>query len=87
MANMSFWREKSRPIIAQVIKEHKDKPDQELKKALFEAYPFGARKYHPYKVWLDEVSKQLGKKKRYFGKRKKKTRKQAALEPKQLKLI
>jgi hypothetical protein len=27
---------------------------------LREAYPFGERKYHPYKIWLDEIRRQLG---------------------------
>lgn len=29
------------------------------KAALKEAYPFGQRAYHPYKIWCDEVRKQL----------------------------
>lgn len=61
------WREISRPIIAKVLREHKGADEKEIRKALKEAYPFGVRKYHPYKVWLDEVKIQLGKRK--FGKK------------------
>ena len=41
------------------------KAEKEIKKALREAYPFGERKYHPYKIWLDEIKVQMGKRK--FG--------------------
>lgn len=57
------WRESARPIIAQVLKETKGQPDKEIRKALRDAYPFGERKYWPYKVWCDEVKLQLGLKK------------------------
>jgi hypothetical protein len=26
--------------------------------ALLAAYPFGERKYHPYKIWLSEIRRQ-----------------------------
>jgi hypothetical protein len=42
--------------------EMRGKSDAEVKKALFDAYPFGERKYHPYKIWLDEIARQMGKK-------------------------
>lgn len=61
------WRDIARPIIAKVIRENKDGEEKVIRKALKEAYPFGTRKYHPYKVWLDEIKVQLGK--RRFGKR------------------
>lgn len=31
-----------------------------LRKALCEAYPFGQKAYHPYKIWCDEIKFQLG---------------------------
>lgn len=42
----------------------KDHPtDREaLKKSLLLAYPFGLKENHPYKVWLDEINRQLGQK-------------------------
>lgn len=59
------WRDYAAPIIAKVLKENKGKTEKEIKKALFDAYPFGERKYHPYKIWLDEIKVQRGKRK--FG--------------------
>lgn len=70
----SYWREKSRPIIARVLKENAGADEQTIRKALKDAYPFGMREYHPYKVWLDEIAVQRGtkKKKNIFGRKKKK---------------
>jgi hypothetical protein len=57
---MSSWRDTARPIIAKVIEEYNPDVDyKSLKVKLREAYPFGERKYHPYKVWLDEIKRQL----------------------------
>ena len=33
---------------------------KKLRKALRESYPFGERRHHPYKVWCDEVRRQVG---------------------------
>lgn len=52
------WRDRARPIIAQVLRETAGNSETEIKKALFEAYPFGPREYHPYKIWLDEIKRQ-----------------------------
>lgn len=62
------WRDSAAPIIAKVLKENRDKPEKEIKQALRDAYPFGQRKYHPYKIWLDEIKVQRGKRK--FGAKK-----------------
>lgn len=59
----SDWRERARPIVEQVLKETAGKTEKEIRKALREAYPFGQRKHHPYKIWLDEIAVQRGKKK------------------------
>lgn len=64
------WRHSARPIIAQVIAANKGKEEKEIRKALRDAYPWGERKYHPYKIWCDEVRVQLGKRK--FGVKKQK---------------
>jgi hypothetical protein len=61
------WRDAARPIIRQVLAANKGKDEKEIRKALREAYPFGARQYHPYKIWLDEIKVQMGKRK--FGKK------------------
>ena len=53
------WRDHAKPIISRVIGEHRDRPVQEIRRALRDVYPFGLRQYHPYKVWCDEVRIQL----------------------------
>jgi len=58
--NQSRWRREATPIIAKVIEDSKGKSLKEIKAALREVYPFGERRYHPYKVWLDECQRQLG---------------------------
>ena len=58
------WRDSAAPIISRVLNDTKGRPEKEVKKALFDAYPFGERRYHPYKIWLDEIKIQRGKKKR-----------------------
>lgn len=60
----SEWREIARPIIADTISKIGLDNDKKLKKALREAYPFGERANHPYKIWLDEIKRQTGKKKK-----------------------
>jgi hypothetical protein len=52
------WRERAAPIIAYVLHANAGKPEKVIRKALRDAYPFGERKYWPYKVWLDEVRRQ-----------------------------
>lgn len=61
MSAPSSWRERAAPIIARVLRETAGQPDGDIKRALRDAYPFGERRYHPYKVWLDEVKNQRGK--------------------------
>ncbi|HQZ69551.1 MAG TPA: hypothetical protein PLY87_30910 [Planctomycetaceae bacterium] len=56
------WRKKAAPLIRAVIKQHGTTDLPALKKALRAAYPFLPRKYHPYKIWLDEIRSQLGTK-------------------------
>lgn len=62
------WRDIVRPIIARVLAETQGKTEQEIRKALKEAYPFGARQWHPYKIWLNEIKVQT--KKVRFGQKK-----------------
>lgn len=56
------WREIAAPIITEVIERVGREDAGRLKRELFEAYPFGERKRHPYKIWLDEIKKQVGTK-------------------------
>ena len=58
----SDWRRFAAPIITKVIQEHAGESESAVRLALRAAYPFGERKYHPYKIWCDEVQVQLGKK-------------------------
>lgn len=64
MAKNKTWRDVARPIISDVLKKTEGNPDAR-KKLLYDAYPFGARQYHPYKIWLDEIKVQT--KGRKFG--------------------
>jgi len=57
------WREHARPIIAKVLADNKDKTEKEIKKSLQNAYPYGERARHPYKIWCDEIKIQRGLKK------------------------
>ena len=58
----SRWREVSRPIIREVIDRVGLDDKRALRLALRDAYPFGERAYHPYKIWLDEIAIQTGRK-------------------------
>lgn len=55
------WREEARPIIEKVLRDNAQKSDKEIRAALREAYPFGEKAYHPYKMWLKEIAWQTGK--------------------------
>jgi hypothetical protein len=55
----SKWRTRARPVIQRVLKETEGKPEDEIRRAIRDAYPFGERRHHPYKIWLDEVARQL----------------------------
>ena len=57
---MATWRDHARPIIAEVIRKIGTEDMQALRKALREAYPFGFKENHPYKIWLSEIRVQLG---------------------------
>jgi len=57
--NESHWRRVAAPIIAAVLEKY-PVPSADQEKALREAYPFGERKYHPYKIWLNEIKQQKG---------------------------
>ena len=58
------WRDRARPIIQQVLRETAGKSEKEIRQALRDAYPFGEREYHPYKIWCDEIQRQRGFKKK-----------------------
>lgn len=58
------WRASAKPIIAEVLKQTIGKSEKDIREALKEAYPWGVRQYHPYKVWLDEIKVQRGLKRK-----------------------
>lgn len=55
----SRWRNRAMPIIARVIADNPNADQATLSRLISTAYPFGQRKYHPYKIWCDEVRRQL----------------------------
>lgn len=60
MKNQPTWRDYAAPIIHQVLTETTGKSEKEIRAALYDAYPFGQRAMHPYKIWLDEIKRQRG---------------------------
>ena len=56
------WRERAQPIIAKVLADYRGSSEEVIRQALYHAYPFGERRYHPYRVWLDEIKRQRGTK-------------------------
>ncbi len=59
---MGHWADTAAGVIAQV---HEALPQtatyEERRKALSAAYPFGQRKYAPYKTWLQACNKYLAR--------------------------
>jgi uncharacterized protein (TIGR02996 family) len=59
----SRWRTEATLAISFALAEmppDKRWDEDEQRKAVSAAYPFGERKYHPYKIWLSEVKRRLG---------------------------
>lgn len=54
------WRNIAAPIIENVLRTYEGEDEKVIKKALRDAYPFGPRRYFPYKCWLDEIRRQRG---------------------------
>ena len=56
----SQWRQRSRQIIAEVMASAPaDATLPQVRRMLRDAYPFGARKHSPYKVWCSEQLKAI----------------------------
>ena len=55
MRNISHWRAYSNDVIWKVLYATEGKTEAEIKKALYDAYPFGERKMWPYKIWLSAI--------------------------------
>lgn len=50
----SRWRRISIKTITPIEAEYKNRTYAEFKRALSDAYPFGERSNHPYKIWCQE---------------------------------
>ena len=59
-ARVSHWRTTSRQVIGKVIQDNPHADRDLLLKMISAAYPFGERRYWPYKIWLDEVHYMTG---------------------------
>lgn len=62
----SHWRAQAAEVISEVLDMcgplNTPEDEKAARARLREAYPFGEKKYHPYKIWLDEIARQMGKK-------------------------
>ena len=56
---MSYWNAKSREVINAVVAEVGVEDETALRKAILAAYPFGERRYQPYKIYLEETKKTM----------------------------
>jgi len=56
---MKTWREHCSPIIRRIILEVGTEDMKKLRKVLRDSYPYGEKKFWPYKVWLSEIRKQI----------------------------
>ncbi len=54
------WRQRFKPLIAEVLDQVRGRPEGEVKAALRDAFPAGPREHWPYRVWLDEIRAQRG---------------------------
>lgn len=59
MSTGSYWRNRAALIIAEVIARVGTDDERAPRKALHDAYPFGERQLHPYRVWCDEIRRHL----------------------------
>lgn len=58
----SKWRAEAAKVIGDVLAANPGKDEKEIRRLLRDAYPFGEKRYHPYKIWLDQIKRALGKK-------------------------
>ena len=56
---MTAWRKLARNVIRQALAEPEAEglTGKELRDYVNKKYPFGAREYYPYKIWLEEMKK------------------------------
>lgn len=53
------WRQLAQQTIRPLEIEYRNQDYGAFKRALFDAYPFGERKYTPYKIWCEEQRNAL----------------------------
>jgi len=55
------WRQIAAMVIEKALESGRKEglDGDELERHVKEAYPFGARKWYPYKVWLEEFNRAL----------------------------
>jgi hypothetical protein len=61
----SHWRATAAEVISEVLDQcswNTPEDEKATRARLREAYPFGEKAHHPYKIWLDEIARQMGKK-------------------------
>jgi hypothetical protein len=67
---MSYWRQEAQHHIWEALRENNinitdnlsnapEEKKREVKRIFKNAYPFGVRKHHPYKIWCEEQRKTL----------------------------
>jgi len=53
------WRERAANVIWRIVHDHPGADERTLRVMLRESYPFGQRRYWPYKVWCEEVDRVM----------------------------
>ena len=74
------WRQRADKVIAEVIADNQGATKAELRRLIFDAYPFGPRKHHPYKAWLKAVARAIGESPKEVAARRKREAEIAAQE-------
>ena len=65
MIRESRWRLAAQRVIGDVRREcPKNTSAEDLAQRIRAAYPFGERKYYPYKIWCEEVNLYFEQKRR-----------------------
>lgn len=59
MTTGSRWRDQAIPIIRAIIERIGIDDKRALQRALSNAYPWGEKRMHPYRIWRDEIRRQL----------------------------
>jgi len=62
MLSRSPWRQQATLVLARVLWATENATPSVRAKALRDAYPFGERRYWPYRVWLDQLARMTGRK-------------------------